>query len=84
MALQSAVWRASCILKHINKYAEKHGEIALSLAGEWLFQDDKGITDAIDLVADLQFIENVSPNVTDYGVGAGSLQPVVISTTQVA
>lgn len=53
MSLQSATWEAARVLKHINKFAEKHGEIALSCAGEWLYQDDKGSTDAIDLVADL-------------------------------
>ena len=53
MAIENAAWEASRILKHINKYAEKHGEIALLSAGEWLYQDDKGSVDAIDLVADL-------------------------------
>lgn len=53
MNLQVATYKASHILKLINKYAEKHGEIALSCAGKWLYQDDKGNVNAIDLVADL-------------------------------
>lgn len=53
MSLQSAVWEATRVLKHINKYVEKHGEIALSCAGEWLYQSDRGQVDGLDLVADL-------------------------------
>ncbi|MPM00574.1 hypothetical protein SDC9_46801 [bioreactor metagenome] len=53
MDLQVATYKAARVLKHINKFAEKHGEIALSCAGEWLYQDDRGSVDAIDLVADL-------------------------------
>lgn len=37
----------------IDKFVDKHGNIALSCAGEWLYQDDKGQVDAIELVADI-------------------------------
>ena len=37
----------------IDKFVDKHGNIALSCAGEWLYQDDKGQVDALELVADI-------------------------------
>ena len=33
---------AEPILKLIDKFVDKHGNIALSCAGEWLYQDDRG------------------------------------------
>ena len=43
----------------IDKFINKHGDIALSCAGEWLYQDDKGQVDALELVADI--LEVLSP-----------------------
>ena len=37
------------ILELVQKYTEKH-ELALSVGSEWLFQDDRGQVDALDLV----------------------------------
>ena len=37
----------------IDKFVNKHGDIALSCAGEWLYQDDRGQEDALELVADI-------------------------------
>ena len=47
------------ILKLIDKFVDKHGNIALSCAGEWLYQDDRGQVDALELVADI--LEVLSP-----------------------
>lgn len=43
----------------IDKFVDKHGNIALSCAGEWLYQDDGGQVDAIELVANI--LEVLSP-----------------------
>ena len=50
---------AEPILKLIDKFVDKHGNIALSCAGEWLYQDDKGQVDALELVANI--LEVLSP-----------------------
>lgn len=50
---------AEPILKLIDKFVDKHGNIALSCAGEWLYQDDRGQVDALELVADI--LEVLSP-----------------------
>ena len=50
---------AEPILKLIDKFVDKHGNIALSCAGEWLYQDDGGQVDAIELVANI--LEVLSP-----------------------
>lgn len=47
----NAIYKSIRILKSINKYVEKHGDIALRLNSEWLYRDNKGQRDAIDLVA---------------------------------
>ena len=44
---------AEPILKLIDKFVDKHGNIALSCAGEWLYQDDRGQVDALELVANI-------------------------------
>ena len=44
---------AEPILKLIDKFVDKHGNIALSCAGEWLYQDDRGQVDARELVANI-------------------------------
>lgn len=50
---------AEPILKLIDKFVDKHGNIALSCAGEWLYQDDRGQVDALELVANI--LEVLSP-----------------------
>ena len=45
--------------KLIDKFVDKHGNIALSCAGEWLYQDDRGQVDALELVANI--LEVLSP-----------------------
>lgn len=50
---------AEPILQLIDKFVDKHGNIALSCAGEWLYQDDRGQVDALELVADI--LEVLSP-----------------------
>ena len=50
---------AEPILKLIDKFIDKHGNIALSCAGEWLYQDDRGQVDALELVANI--LEVLSP-----------------------
>jgi hypothetical protein len=37
----------------ICSYIEKHGAISLRCGGEWMFQDDEGQVDALDLVSDI-------------------------------
>lgn len=44
---------AEPILKLIDKFVDKHGNIALSCAGEWLYQDDRGQVDALELVVNI-------------------------------
>jgi len=53
MSAESAIYEAIQVLKHINKYTEMHGEVALSCGGEWLYQDDEGQIGALNLVEDL-------------------------------
>ena len=50
---------AEPVLKLIDKFVDKHGNIALSCAGEWLYQDDRGQVDALELVANI--LEVLSP-----------------------
>ena len=50
---------AEPILKLIDKFVDKHGNITLSCAGEWLYQDDRGQVDALELVANI--LEVLSP-----------------------
>ena len=50
---------AEPILKLIDKFVDKHGNIALSCAGEWMYQDDRGQVDALELVANI--LEVLSP-----------------------
>ena len=50
---------AEPILKLIDKFVDKHGNIALSCTGEWLYQDDRGQVDALELVANI--LEVLSP-----------------------
>ena len=50
---------AEPILKLIDKFVDKHGNIALSGAGDWLYQDDRGQVDALELVANI--LEVLSP-----------------------
>ena len=54
---------AEPILKLIDKFVDKHGNIALSCAGEWLYQDDRGQVDALELVANM--LEVLSPLVDE-------------------
>ena len=54
---------AEPILKLIDKFVDKHGNIALSCAGEWLYQDDRGQVDALELVANI--LEVLSPLADD-------------------
>lgn len=41
------------IIDRINRFVRKHGNIALSYGGEWLYQDDEGQVDALELVSDI-------------------------------
>lgn len=51
------IWVANAyteaILTLIDKYVDKHGDIALSCGSEWMFQDDEGQVDALDLVGNI-------------------------------
>lgn len=49
----SAIYKSIRIMKLIDKYIEKHGEASLSDASKWLYQDDKGQREAVDLVANI-------------------------------
>lgn len=37
----------------IERFVDKHGNIALSCGGEWMYQDDKGQVDALELVSNI-------------------------------
>jgi len=41
------------VMRLIEKYVEKHGNIALSIGSEWMHQDDQGQVDALTLVGDI-------------------------------
>jgi len=41
------------IFKLINKYINKHGDLALLCGSEWLFQNDDGQVDALELVGNI-------------------------------
>ena len=50
-------WEANvyteAILSLIDKYVDKHGDITLSCGSEWMYQDDEGQVDALNLVANI-------------------------------
>lgn len=41
------------VMNLIKGYVNKHGNIALSCGGEWMYQDDNGQVDALELVSDI-------------------------------
>ena len=41
------------ILTLIDRYVDKHGNIALSCGSEWMFQSDEGQVGAMDLVGNI-------------------------------
>ncbi|MDD5022177.1 MAG: VCBS domain-containing protein [Endomicrobiaceae bacterium] len=41
------------VLDRICSYIEKHGTISLTCGGEWMYQDDDGQVDALELVSDI-------------------------------
>lgn len=46
--------RDTCeVMDLICNYVEKHGNIALSVGPEWMYDDDKAQVDALKLVADI-------------------------------
>ena len=44
---------AEDVFKLIEQYIKKHGNIALSCGSEWMFQNDDGQIDALDLVGNI-------------------------------
>ena len=48
-----ACFAAAGVMKRICDYIEKHGDIALSIGSEWMYQDDEAQVDALQLVADI-------------------------------
>ena len=48
-----ACFAAAGVMKRICDYIEEHGDIALSIGSEWMYQDDKAQVDALQLVADI-------------------------------
>lgn len=48
-----ACFAAAGVMKRICGYIEKHGDIALSVGSEWMYQDDNAQVDALQLVADI-------------------------------
>ena len=53
-----ALYEAHKIFKLIEKYVNKHGNISLACGGEWMYQDDDGQVDALELVSDI--LDNLS------------------------
>lgn len=43
----------NAILALISNFVTKHGNVALSCGGEWLYQDDDGQVDSMELVSDI-------------------------------
>lgn len=41
------------VMNLIKNYVSKHGNIALSCGGEWMYQDDNGQVDALELVSSI-------------------------------
>lgn len=52
-ALDTVLYEFINVFSSINKYVDKHGNIALSCGGEWMYQNDKGQVDALELVSDI-------------------------------
>ena len=48
-----ACFAAAGAMKRICDYIEKHGNVALSVGSEWMYQDDNAQVDALQLVADI-------------------------------
>lgn len=48
-----AVLDAAKVIKRICNYIEKHGTISLACGAEWMYQDDDGQIDALELVAQI-------------------------------
>lgn len=48
-----AVLDAAKIIKRVCDYIEKHGTISLACGAEWMYQDDDGQIDALELVAQI-------------------------------
>lgn len=59
-------WQANvyteAILTLIDKYVDNHGNIALSCGSEWMFQDDEGQVDALELVGNILDVLQDFPN----------------------
>ena len=49
----SVVRKSIDIFNLIECYVQKHGNTALSCGGEWLYQDDDGQVDGLELVSDI-------------------------------
>ena len=41
------------VIELIDKYVDKHGDVALICGGEWMYQDNEGQVDALELVSDI-------------------------------
>lgn len=48
-----ACFASAGAMKRICDYVEKHGDVALSIGSEWIYQDDEAQVDALQLVADI-------------------------------
>lgn len=52
-ALDEACRTVCRVMDLVCNYVEKHGNIALSIGSEWMYDDDKAQVDALRLVADI-------------------------------
>ena len=50
-ALDEACRTVCRVMELVCNYVEKHGNIALSVGSEWMYQDDKAQVDALTLVS---------------------------------
>lgn len=52
-ALDTVLYEFVNVFTLINNYVKKHGNIALSCGGEWMYQSDRGQVDALQLVSNI-------------------------------
>lgn len=51
--LDDVLFAFNLVFSRIDKYVNKHGNIALSCGSEWMYQSDRGQEDALDLVGNI-------------------------------
>lgn len=51
--LDDVLFTFNLVFSRIEKYVNKHGNVALACGSEWMYQSDLGQVDALDLVGNI-------------------------------